>query len=134
MSIEITGVDETLKAIDDQLRLKQRQATAAVRSAGMEYVRDVKKLAPVLTGQYRGSIHMKMETENGQPVALIGTDLPQAKRLEFGFWDRVDRLGRRYFQRARPHFRPALDLNRQKYIRIMKGELNSGDMLVEGEY
>ena len=123
MTVEIIGVDETLVAIDEQLRIKKRQAIAAVRAAGNEYERDVKRLAPVLTGQYRGSIHTIMTDWGGQPMALIGTDLPQAKRLEFGFWNMVDRLGRRFYQRARPHFRPALDLNLPKYIAIMKREV-----------
>ncbi|RPI89196.1 MAG: HK97 gp10 family phage protein [Chloroflexi bacterium] len=138
--IEITGVDQTIEAISKQLELKKRQATAAVRLAGNEYKNDVQKLAPHKTGTYRRSIHVEPTSgvmyDGGQPYVLVGTNLDYAKRLEYGFWNMVDRIGRRFFQRAQPHFRPALDLNREKYIRIMQGvfDRNSDEMLVEGEY
>lgn len=134
--MEVIGLSETLAAVQQELNNKRRQATAAVKLAGNEFKNDVQKIAPYKTGTYRRSIHVKMIEENGNPYALVGTDLPYGKRLEFGFFDMQDKLGRRYFQRAQPHFRPALDLNLQKYIRIMKGtfDRNSEEMLVEGSY
>jgi hypothetical protein len=139
--VEITGVDETLAAIDNLTKVVvPRLASTGVRLAGNEYKNDVQRIAPYQTGTYRRSIHVEPTTgvvyDGGNPYVLVGTDLPYARRLEYGFWDMVDRLGRRYFQRAQPHFRPALDLNLEKYIRIMQGvfERNSEESLVEGEY
>jgi hypothetical protein len=136
--MEVIGLSETLEAVQQALNEKRKQAEVATRLAGNEYKNDVQKLAPYKTGTYRRSIHVgKVQTEaNGSPFVLVGTDLPYGKRLEFGFWDMTDRLGRHYYQRARPHFRPALDLNLQKYYRIMKGtfDRNSTEMLVEGSY
>jgi hypothetical protein len=40
---------------------------------------------------------------------LVGTNLPYARRQEFGFDDLTDRLGRTFHQKARPHIRPAFD-------------------------
>jgi hypothetical protein len=121
--MEIIGLDETIAAVKAILREKVQIAGNATKAAGLEYQRDVQKLAPVLTGQYRGSIHVSsvMADHTGSPYVLVGTDLPQAKRLEFGFFDKSDRLGRHFYQRARPHFRPPFDLNREKYRQIMKG-------------
>ena len=126
MSIEIIGLDETLAAVKAELERRARIAKSAVRLAGNEYKNDVKKIAPHDIGTYRRSIHVgKVETEsNGSPYVLVGIDLPQAKRLEFGFFDMTDRLGRHFYQRAQPHFRPALDLNKAKYRAIMKGEFD----------
>jgi len=134
--MEVIGLSETLDAIKKELEARARVARAAVKSAGQEYSNDVKKIAPYKTGTYRRSIHVQMIDENGNPFALVGTDLPYAKRLEFGFFDMTDSLGRHYYQRAQPHFRPALDLNRNKYLRIMKGQFdrNSEEVLIEGEY
>lgn len=42
-------------------------------------------------------------------VAMIGTNNPQGRRLEFGFYDMSDVLGRRFFQPPFPHAGPALD-------------------------
>jgi hypothetical protein len=129
MTLVIEGLEETLAALVTTINKKKIIAEKAVRSAGLEYERDVKKLAPVLTGQYRGSIHVEPSTGayqdfNGSPFVTVGTDLPQAKRLEFGFFDMTDRIGRHYYQRPRPHFRPPLDLNLAKYKAIMKGEFD----------
>lgn len=129
-------MSETLDAIKKELERRARVAKTAVNRAGMTYQHDVQRIAPVDTGQYRASMRTKMIEENGNPFAIVGTPLPQACRLEFGFWDMMDSLGRHYYQRAQPHFRPALDLNREKYVRIMKDtfDANSEEMLVGGEY
>ncbi|MER5277810.1 hypothetical protein ABT025_18905 [Streptomyces sp. NPDC002809] len=39
----------------------------------------------------------------------IGTNAPQGRRLEFGFYDMTDSLGRHYFQPPFPHVGPAID-------------------------
>jgi hypothetical protein len=134
--MEVIGLSETLAAIQKELAERARVARNAVRLAGNEYKNDVQKIAPYKTGTYRRSIHVQMIEENGNPYALVGTDLPYGKRLEFGFWDMTDKLGRHFYQRAQPHFRPALDLNMNKYYRIMKGtfDRNSTETLVEGSY
>jgi len=62
----------------------------------------------VITGQYRAS--WRAET-NGIPYGAqctIGTTAPQGRRLEFGFWDMTDSIGRHFFQPPYPHVQPAL--------------------------
>ena len=139
MSITISGVEATCAELDKAITRKRNQAIKGVRQAGNELERNVKKLAPVDTGQYRASI--RLEPQSGvmydginNPYVIVGTPMPQACRLEYGFWDMVDKLGRRFFQRAQPHFRPALDLNSEHYKRIIEGAVDSADMLIEGEY
>lgn len=39
---------------------------------------------------------------------VIGTAKPQGKRLEFGFWDMTDSIGRHFFQPPFPHVQPAI--------------------------
>lgn len=41
--------------------------------------------------------------------ALLGTDRPQARRLEFGFMEMYDSLGRFYRQPPFPHVEPAVN-------------------------
>ena len=38
----------------------------------------------------------------------IGTTEPQGRRLEFGFWDMTDSIGRHFYQPPYPHVQPAL--------------------------
>jgi hypothetical protein len=62
----------------------------------------------LITGDYNRSISLAMNTDNGNPVATIGTNRPQGRRLELGFVG-VDARGRRYHQPPYPHFGPGLD-------------------------
>jgi hypothetical protein len=124
--VEVYGWDETLEALQADVNKIQKAAEAAVRLAGQALANDIKDLAPYLTGTYRRSIHVEaIIFEDGKYYAIVGTDLPQAKRLEFGFYDMVDSLGRHYFQYPLPHFRPPLDQQLGKYVAIMQGELDA---------
>ena len=110
-----------------------RNERAAVRAAGQAYQHDVQVLAPVDTGQYRASIRVEMQEEGIRQVALIGTPMPQACRLEYGFFGMTDRLGRLYHQYPRPHWRPPFDQNKEKYGSIMVGACVFGDYGTEKE-
>lgn len=57
------------------------------------------------TGNYRRSIHVEFSQGSGL-IAMVGTNAPQGRRLEFGFVG-VDSLGRHYNQPPFPHFGPA---------------------------
>lgn len=63
----------------------------------------------VITGAYRNSIRIRYETElsTGTSAAIVGSEAPQAARLEFGFKG-VDSLGRHYNQPPFPHYSRAL--------------------------
>ena len=127
--MEVTGLSETIDAIQAELNKIRKRAEAAVRLAGQAYANDVKALAPLGQdpktgphGTYRRSIHVEaIIEEDGKYYAIVGTDLPQARRLEWGFYDMVDSLGRHYYQLPLPHFRPPLDTEMDRYVAIMQG-------------
>jgi len=63
----------------------------------------------VISGDYRRS--WKVPTPRRIPYGaecIIGTEAPQGRRLEFGFYNRTDSLGRHYFQPPFPHVGPAI--------------------------
>lgn len=60
----------------------------------------------VITGQYRASWDVKVTVAGTRVSAVVFTDAPQSRRLEYGFVD-VDRLGRQYRQPPFPHIEPA---------------------------
>jgi hypothetical protein len=62
----------------------------------------------VITGHYRRSINRRTEKRATGSVGQVGTDAPQAWRLEHGFHG-TDSKGRSYDQPPFPHFGPALD-------------------------
>lgn len=64
----------------------------------------IKSRAPVVTGDYRRSWTTEL---SGPMSATVGTNKPQARRLEYGFVG-SDSLGRHYNQAPQPHVRPAV--------------------------
>ncbi|MFK8851255.1 HK97 gp10 family phage protein [Streptomyces sp. Ac-502] len=63
----------------------------------------------VITGQYRSSWEIDAFPVPHGGGAEVGTNAPQGRRLEFGFFDMTDSLGRHYFQPPFPHVGPAVD-------------------------
>lgn len=62
----------------------------------------------VITGKYRASWQVASRTIPYGAECTIGTDAPQGRRLEFGFWDMIDSIGRHFFQPPYPHVGPAI--------------------------
>jgi hypothetical protein len=60
------------------------------------------------TGDYNRSINLTLAQRGMTVEAQVGTNLPQGRRLEFGFVGQ-DSLGRTYHQPPYPHFGPAVD-------------------------
>ncbi|MFA5212944.1 MAG: HK97-gp10 family putative phage morphogenesis protein [Methanoregula sp.] len=119
----IKGMSE-LKAAFKELGQKfGKNTVVGVALAAQSYANDVKVLSPYKTGTLRRSIHAEPPEEvKGAVVCYVGTDLPYARRLEFGFADK-DKKGRTYNQPARPYFRPPLDQNRDKYLKIITEQM-----------
>jgi hypothetical protein len=105
----------------------EKRESLAVKLPAQAYANDVKAMITAIglydTGDYRRRVHVEMTTEGIHPVALIGTDRPDARRHEFGF-DGPDSLGRVYHQGPSPHWRPAWDHNLPKYRDMMMSILN----------
>ena len=112
----IRGLGALNSAFDLFIKEVEANQTKAIKLTANEFQTDVKKEAPYKTSTYRRLIHTEVITPK---MAIVGTNLPYAKRLEYGFAD-TDSLGRTYNQLAQPHWRPALDNNMSKYKKIYK--------------
>ena len=117
--ITLKGGKELAKAFaslaDD---IKGPALEAATRAAALPVLNQVRITepeggrTPYKTGTYRRSFEMETAEKTAERcTVVVGTDAPQARRLEYGFVG-LDKLGRVYNQAARPHIRPALDENR----------------------
>ncbi|HJT55835.1 MAG TPA: hypothetical protein VJ761_05025, partial [Ktedonobacteraceae bacterium] len=62
------------------------------------------------TGKLSGSIEPIVESPF---EAQVGVGVPQGRRLEEGFMDMTDSLGRTFHQRPRPYLRPAMTSQEQ---------------------
>jgi hypothetical protein len=132
---DLSRLTGDLQKVADGIQKRER---TAVNLAGNEYKADVQRIIAYDTGTLRRSVHVEPSTDNMRPVSLVGSNAPYARRIEYGFWDMQDSLGRRYFQRAQPAWRPAFYLNKNKYGRIMIDYLNgtntASEEFVSGDY
>jgi phage gpG-like protein len=108
------------KAFKDLASLAERNNAIAIKLVANQYKTDVQRLAPYDTGTLRRSIHVEMINSSS---AIVGTNLPYARRLEYGFMGK-DKLGRTYHQPPHPYFRPPLENNWQNYQRMYLEAMN----------
>ncbi len=110
-SVTVTGGDRVRRRLGAVSRsLGGRGLLPPLRAAALVAQNDAKRRAPYLTGTLRRSIHME---DKGSHAVAVGTDVPYARRQEFGFAG-TDSRGRTYHQSARPYLRPALDENKRE--------------------
>lgn len=110
-SLEHAGVIATARAVAVTRHYGQMLLTTARRNASLPRTapRGPGTGGPRLqTGNLVRSLNLRVITGPGMIAAEVGTNAPQARRLEFGFTG-VDALGRRYHQPPYPYLGPALD-------------------------
>ncbi|MDX2849292.1 HK97 gp10 family phage protein [Streptomyces sp. PA03-3a] len=78
----------------------------------------------VITGDYRRSWTHEVFIGGDMVTGVVGTNKPQARRLEYGFIG-PDSLGRIYDQPPFPHVGPAVEALRPLFIEAM-GQLADG--------
>lgn len=112
ISMSITGLDSTKSKLKNFVKYGQQDAAKITQDYGTRFEQLVKQNASgrpgpnVITGAYRDSIHV---IERSTYSVTVGTNAPQAMRLEFGFVG-TDSLGRAYAQPPYPHWTPAVDV------------------------
>jgi phage gpG-like protein len=114
MAVGLSGMADLQKSFKDLASLAERNNAIAIKLVANQYKTDVQVGAPYLTGTLRRSIHVEMVDSS---YALVGTDLPYAKRQEYGFMDK-DKRGRVYHQKAHPYFRPPMENNQEQYKKM----------------
>lgn len=100
-------------------RAIEKATTAAMSIAAMEAANEARKRAPYKTGTLRRSIQV---IERGPMDVVVGSELPYAARIEFGFAG-TDSLGRVYSQAAQPYLRPAIEETRGRMQQIFAEEV-----------
>lgn len=78
----------------------------------------------VITGDYRSSWRVEPVAVPDGGGATVGTDRPQGRRLEYGFYDMTDSIGRHFFQVPRPHVEPAVNELSPQYADAFKDALD----------
>lgn len=115
MASSLTGVLTVMAQLDRLITKGQADLGRAVTRAAALTATDAKAnasgrpgpMAP--TGAFRGSItHVPATTSGSSTVAYVGSNAPQARRLEFGFMGMTDSLGRRFQQPAYPWLAPTI--------------------------
>ncbi len=104
--------------------LIRQKATTGYHPPGEGHIPGTGPGPNVATGDYRRSIALTTGREGGVPTSLVSTNAPQARRLEYGFpVPMVDSLGRSFNQPPYPHWRPAVEETRPRFIADMTGAI-----------
>lgn len=83
-------------------------------------------------GDYKRSWSVTMDTSDpARPTALVGTNAPQALRLEYGFFG-TDSLGRTYRQPPFPHVEPAAEDTERQFIKELDRMVELADAISRG--
>jgi hypothetical protein len=110
----------------------ERTVGRALPRAGQQLVTRIRANASgrpgprVITGNYRRSWSTRLVS--GALAVVVGTNAPQARRLEYGF-SGTDSLGRRYNQPPFAHVEPAVRQERAPIIRILEDAVSEAGRL-----
>ena len=106
MAVDDAGFQAALAAMLDRV---QAAAVPAVARVGNLIVARGMGAAPVRTGTLHRSIHMDGPVGGGGTAsAKVGPSVVYARRIELGFMNMTDSLGRLYHQPPHPYFAPAV--------------------------
>jgi len=125
-SLDLSDLMRLVKDTDSITAFVSKAEGPVVELTANEYKNDVQAVIQYKTGTLRRSVHVERRKEAGHAVALVGTDAPYARRLEYGF-SGADSLGRVYHQAPDPRWRPVWDNNHIKYERMMRGVFVRGE-------
>jgi hypothetical protein len=78
----------------------------------------------VIEDQYRPSWKAEPFPVPDGGGSEVGTRKPQGRRLEFGFYDMTDSIGRHYFQPPFPHVEPAVNELSSQYEQAFRSALD----------
>jgi HK97 gp10 family phage protein len=137
--VRIEGLEECLGAIEDVGDIGDYQS--ALEKACMMVVRTAVQNAPKNTGELRNSITYKIEMDGDNMTGVVYTPLEYAPYIEFGTglfaekggrtdvpWCYKDDEGNWHStsgMKPRPFLYPALDMNREEIIRILREATNN---------
>lgn len=82
-----------------------------VKNNGIQLVQGAQKRSPVDTGALRRSIRLSLE--NGNLKAVVKTNVPYAKFVEYGT----------IRQKAQPYMRPSLRVQKAKFVKAIKNAI-----------
>ncbi|MFF0009586.1 HK97 gp10 family phage protein [Streptomyces tibetensis] len=78
----------------------------------------------IITGAYWDSWQVEPFPVPDGGGAVVGTTKPQGRRLEFGFYDMTDSIGRHFFQPPFPHVEPAVNELSAEYEQAFRDALD----------
>lgn len=121
MTIDLKGDKELELAFKNAERaFTPRVLMTAMGAGALLVVNEAKARAAYKVGILRKSIEQEPLPE--QLAVKVGTNVPYAPRIEYGFVG-VDSLGRRYSQPAQPYLRPALAMNREEINKTVRAAI-----------
>lgn len=118
MAITITVTANHLKAYANGMHGRLSQV---VRKSALDIQAHAVAHVAVDEGNLKGSIQVDIAGDGLS--AEVSANTPYAARIEYGFYDMTDSLGRTFKQVAQPYMTPAAEEVRPSFIAAAKQEL-----------
>ena len=132
VSLTVVGAEQLATAAATAIPLLQARTQAAVRTFAPLLAERIQTAASgrpgpnIVTGNLYGSIGIDYAGIGGDwGSATVGTSVPYANRLEFGFYG-TDSLGRHYSQPPYPFFGRAVEGSTDEFIGLVQRAINGG--------
>ncbi len=128
IEVEVQNVDQLVAALHQVTPRAHALLRRVVQVHGGLLLTEVRRNASgrpgpnAPTGNYRRSWSVGYTGGGAETAAVVGTNAPQARRLEYGYHG-TDALGRTYHQPPYPHAGPALDAIRPKFVAAAQAAL-----------
>ena len=123
--VKITGQEELTKKFKKLQQVAQASHLTTAVLAGLLPIQN-KAVAdcPKDEGDLARSIHSEIvEAVDNYVKGFTGTDKVYAPRIEFGFDNMTDSLGRTFHQKPQPYMRPAYDTKRSEAVKEVEDVL-----------
>jgi phage gpG-like protein len=114
VKISQSSLTKAVGAFNKYAQSVEKKVNRAKAITALNVERKAKENVTVDTGPLRSSITIGKTTDG---ELAVGSNKEYALRIEFGFFDKTDKLGRRFMQKAQPYLFPAAESERKAHLK-----------------
>lgn len=117
----VKGMDSVMKGFNKALNIMKRTSKQGITEVCLDLQGRSQNLAPIDTGDLRGSAEVRIDEEGGNPVGTLSYNTPYAKKMheDMNYHPHEPGTGPKYMEIP-------LEENRYKYIKHIERKTKEG--------